>query len=91
MEAPQAVRDHPNATLAALTIPCSLLATWVITNLLHQSLSAEDGSAVGGGVAAAALAVGRFIKLAALVTATAIASYGIVGCARRILRGPPAN
>jgi hypothetical protein len=85
--APQVVHNHPNATLAALTIPCSMIATWVITNRLHQALSTEDGSAIGGGLAAAALTCGRFIKIAAVFLGWAIAEYGLFGCCKRVLHG----
>ena len=90
MQTPQeTVRHHPNATLAALTIPCSILATWLITNVFHQALSTEDGSAVGGGLAVVALTAGRVIKIAALAVGGALAAYGIVGCCQRLWRGNP--
>jgi len=50
---------HPNAAVAAGGSSLSVFVVWLFTNIFHWSLSAEDGAAIAGAVAAAALFVGR--------------------------------
>jgi len=50
---------HPNAAVAAGGSSLSVFVVWLFTNVFHWSLSAEDGAAIAGAVAAAALFVGR--------------------------------
>lgn len=50
---------HPNAAVAAGGSSLSVFVVWLFTNVLHWPLSAEDGAAIAGAVAALALFVGR--------------------------------
>lgn len=50
---------HPNAAVAAGGSSLSVFVVWLFTNVFHWSLSAEDGAAIAGAVAAFALFVGR--------------------------------
>lgn len=50
---------HPNATVAAGGSGLSAFIVWICGNVLHWSLSAEDGAIIAGTVSAAVLFVGR--------------------------------
>lgn len=50
---------HPNAAVSAGGFSLSTLVVWVAGNVLHWSLSAEDGAVVAGLVTTVVLFVGR--------------------------------
>lgn len=50
---------HPNAAVAAGGSSLSAFIVWICGNVLHWSLSAEDGAIIAGAVSALVLFIGR--------------------------------
>lgn len=78
-----AVQQHPNATVAFISTGPATLVVWLLG--LFVSVPDEVAATIAGLVISAALLAGRYIR----DSAGLVGRYGVVGCWRRLLYGPP--
>lgn len=84
MQTPEPIRDHPNATFALSSTPFAILIGWITLKLglvMPQYVATACGTVM----------VGLLLIFRTAITRAggAIWDNGIVGCCRRIVKGPP--
>ena len=84
MNEPGPVARHPNASFVLGTTPLTTVLAWAILKLgwsMPQAVAAAFGTLVSGGLLIFRSALQR--------AGSAVWENGIVGCCRRIVKGPP--
>ena len=84
MQAPEPIREHPNATFVVGTSPFAILLGYVLS-WRGVTLPEYVVAPLGAWLAAAALVFSHQVKRAG----AAVWEFGVVGCCRRVWRGAP--
>ncbi len=86
MQAPDVIRNNPNAAVAVGSAPLAALVVWGLA-----TAGADFDKETAGAIGSLGAGVVLFFFGGLRATASAVWEYGIVGCGRRILRGRPGD